>query len=71
MSLDKFLVNNMNKIIANIHGHTHRGKRNYKIFTTDIINVGNTKAGCGRIVIKKDESTKYEWRITKIERITY
>ena len=71
MSLDKFLVNNMNRIIANIHGHTHRGKRNYKIFTTDIINVGNTKAGCGRIVIKKDESTKYEWRITKIERITY
>lgn len=71
MSLDKFLVNNMNRIIANIHGHTHKGKGNYKIFTTDIINVGNAEKGCGRIVIRKDESTHFEWRITKIERINY
>ena len=67
IELDKFLVNHRNRIIANIHGHTHKGKGMGKIFTTDIINVGDTRVGnYGKIQIKKT-NTK-EWRITKIER---
>ena len=71
MEMDKFLVNNVNKIIANIHGHTHKGKGMAKVFTTDIINVGNTAKGhYEKITIKKDQSTRFEWRITKIDRCT-
>lgn len=67
IELDKFLVNHKNQIIANIHGHTHKGKGMGKIFTTDIINVGDTRIGnYGKIQIKKNGFK--EWRITKIER---
>lgn len=71
IELDEFLVSHQDRIIANIHGHTHKGKGMGKVFNTDIINVGDTQnKHYGKVLLVKDRSTKYQWKIKRIDRCT-
>ena len=71
LELDEFIINHNDRIIANIHGHTHQGKGMGRMNKTEIINVGDAQNGhWGKVVLVKNKNTNYEWCFKRIDRCT-
>lgn len=70
-SLNDFILKYENKIIGNIHGHSHKGVGMGKLHNIKIFNPGCLNLNYyGFLYLAKNEMTNYKWKINKIELMT-
>ena len=67
-ALNDFILKYENKIIGNIHGHSHKGVGIGKLHNTKIFNPGCLNLEYyGFLYLLKNEMTNYKWKINKFE----
>ena len=66
-NLQKIINMNYNKILLNIHGHTHKSIGLMSLFNTKIVNPGSLRKGkFGEIIIRKNENIN-QWEVKSIQ----
>lgn len=69
-SLNEFLLNHENKILVNVHGHTHDAQGLGKIHGITVCNPGAVlKRRFGILKLVKNSESCYKWKIEKYEQI--
>lgn len=69
-ALNEFLINHENKIIANLHGHTHEAQGFSKVHSVKVCNPGALfLKRFGILNLVKNIETNYKWKIEKYQQI--